>query len=311
MEILLIFILGHFISDFVTQTDPLSHYKREYWPRINRGIIEHILHHFGLTLFLLLIFQGFNIHWKIWVSLLLICMVHYMIDWLKEGYTGRIIKRSINQQDKSIFHYLLSKHTTFFMLDQLIHLLMIYGILYFFNQVASPAMIRENIYQWSAGEMMISHQSKFLIITILVIGLVFVSGFFINNLLKDIRQERLKLLDETLATTIITDNNQWESQDSIRHHTTMDEDAHLFSLEEKSIDKTGRYIGYMERILIGIFVLLQTYSGLALLGAFKTLTRFKQLNDKDFAEYYLMGTLLSMVLGISFSIAIRWILLSF
>jgi hypothetical protein len=40
----------------------------------------------------------------------------------------------------------------------------------------------------------------------------------------------------------------------------------------------------------------------------KTLTRFKQFEDKTFAEYYLIGTLLSLIIGIVLAIAIKKIL---
>jgi vacuolar-type H+-ATPase subunit I/STV1 len=38
--------------------------------------------------------------------------------------------------------------------------------------------------------------------------------------------------------------------------------------------------------------------GLAFLAALKTLTRFKQFEHKQFAEYYLIGTLSSAIIGI-------------
>ena len=61
----------------------------------------------------------------------------------------------------------------------------------------------------------------------------------------------------------------------------------------------GRYIGYLERGLIVFFLLNNSIASLGLLATFKTLARFRQLDDQAFAEYYLLGTLLSLSFGIA------------
>lgn len=70
----------------------------------------------------------------------------------------------------------------------------------------------------------------------------------------------------------------------------------------------GRYIGYLERSLIIYFILAGSLSGLGLLATFKTLARFRQLEDQAFAEYYILGTLLSLLFGISGGYMIRFFL---
>lgn len=67
--------------------------------------------------------------------------------------------------------------------------------------------------------------------------------------------------------------------------------------EEDDISK-GKYIGILERLLICVFVVYGIYHGLLLLGAMKTLARFKLFENKAFAEYYLMGTLISLIIAI-------------
>lgn len=67
----------------------------------------------------------------------------------------------------------------------------------------------------------------------------------------------------------------------------------------------GRYIGYLERVLIIFFVLAHSIAGLGLLATFKTLARFRQLEDQAFSEYYILGTLLSLVFGIMGAYIIR------
>jgi hypothetical protein len=55
----------------------------------------------------------------------------------------------------------------------------------------------------------------------------------------------------------------------------------------------GRFIGILERILIFFFVLVSQYTAIAFIVAAKGFTRFKDLDQREFAEYVLIGTLLS------------------
>ena len=61
--------------------------------------------------------------------------------------------------------------------------------------------------------------------------------------------------------------------------------------------RVGEAIGIIERLLIVTFVLVGAESAIGLVIAAKTLARFKQLDDRDFAEYYLLGTLASVAVA--------------
>lgn len=56
----------------------------------------------------------------------------------------------------------------------------------------------------------------------------------------------------------------------------------------------GRAIGYLERAIVFILTLTGNFAGLGLVLVAKGIARFQQLNDRDFAEYVLIGTLLSI-----------------
>ncbi|SHF48764.1 hypothetical protein SAMN05443144_10968 [Fodinibius roseus] len=61
----------------------------------------------------------------------------------------------------------------------------------------------------------------------------------------------------------------------------------------------GRLIGLLERIFIFIFVLLNQYSAIGFILAAKGVTRFNNFkDDRPFAEYVLIGTLLSTLLAL-------------
>jgi hypothetical protein len=62
--------------------------------------------------------------------------------------------------------------------------------------------------------------------------------------------------------------------------------------------RVGSTIGVLERILIVVFVLTGTDVAIGFVVAAKTLARFKLLDDRAFAEYYLLGTLASVAVAI-------------
>jgi hypothetical protein len=62
--------------------------------------------------------------------------------------------------------------------------------------------------------------------------------------------------------------------------------------------RVGATIGILERILIVVFVLTGTDVAIGFVVAAKTLARFRLLDDRDFAEYYLLGTLGSVSVAI-------------
>jgi hypothetical protein len=65
-----------------------------------------------------------------------------------------------------------------------------------------------------------------------------------------------------------------------------------------SPDQVGAAIGVLERLLIVTFVLTGADAAVGFVVAAKTLARFRQLEDRQFAEYYLLGTLGSISVAI-------------
>ena len=70
--------------------------------------------------------------------------------------------------------------------------------------------------------------------------------------------------------------------------------------ETKENVQLGRYIGILERLLIITAIYAEQFSLIPMLLAAKSLMRFPEVNkgDKQYAEYFLIGTLLSFFLAI-------------
>jgi hypothetical protein len=84
------------------------------------------------------------------------------------------------------------------------------------------------------------------------------------------------------------------------------------TMENETIDSRelhrGKIIGVIERILFFFFVVTNNYASIAFILTAKGITRYKELDDKNFAEYFLIGTLLSSALSIFWAFYIHWII---
>lgn len=69
--------------------------------------------------------------------------------------------------------------------------------------------------------------------------------------------------------------------------------------------RAGRLIGILERLLILFFVLVNQFTAIAFIIAAKGIARFKELEERRFAEYVLIGTLLSTGLAMIVALVVR------
>ena len=86
----------------------------------------------------------------------------------------------------------------------------------------------------------------------------------------------------------------------IRKWNTLEKDA-IEKKGELTLPSAGKYIGYLERLLILTFVISNNLSAVGFLLAAKSIFRFgelKEQNDIRFTEYVLTGTLMSFAFAI-------------
>lgn len=74
------------------------------------------------------------------------------------------------------------------------------------------------------------------------------------------------------------------------------------------INHTGKIIGILERSIILILAAMGEFSAIGFVIAAKSIARFKELDDREFAEYYLVGTMLSVFIALLGGLAARYIL---
>jgi len=85
-------------------------------------------------------------------------------------------------------------------------------------------------------------------------------------------------------------------------------------MEKDHLDVTeinrGRLIGNLERLVLTIVVAAGSYAALAFLVAAKGLIRSEDLQERDFAEYFLVGSLSSVLVALCSGVVIRFTLLA-
>lgn len=77
---------------------------------------------------------------------------------------------------------------------------------------------------------------------------------------------------------------------------------------EKGLPRAGRMIGMLERGIILTFIFFGDLGSISFVFLAKSMARFRQLENRQFAEYYLIGTLFSFFFAIIVAIAAQAIL---
>ena len=59
--------------------------------------------------------------------------------------------------------------------------------------------------------------------------------------------------------------------------------------------RAGRWIGVFERLIMALGIIVHSWEILAAVIALKTVARFKEMDERNFAEYFLVGSLFSIL----------------
>ncbi len=79
-------------------------------------------------------------------------------------------------------------------------------------------------------------------------------------------------------------------------------------LKDEQEYERGKLIGILERTFIYFLILLNQIGAIAVIIALKSLARFNELDNKSFAEYFLIGSLLSLLVAAGPAIVVKYLL---
>ncbi|GLH62545.1 DUF3307 domain-containing protein [Parageobacillus sp. G301] len=274
------FYVAHLLGDFIFQSDRLVKERKDK-PLVALG--KHIAIHIVLMAIasLMMMFVHHSFHLSIFLLLgqviLLISICHYLIDYGKIKWNDKLKGTG--------------SRAFLFLIDQILHFLTIWIVFY---DMVIPAWLLENgipsfLEGWDTDEKIVATICVFILAT-------YGAGHFLQILLQnmvpnyELQEGIYRLSDEKIEVKTKHENNGRQEVEI----TTVKTEQFFHD----SPAKIGQIIGMLERTLIIIFMMMDMPQGLAFLAALKTLTRFKQFEHKQFAEYYLIGTLSSAIIGI-------------
>ena len=78
--------------------------------------------------------------------------------------------------------------------------------------------------------------------------------------------------------------------------------------DDKGLEGAGAIIGILERFFTLTFVLAGEFTAIALIFTAKSIARFEELKNRPFSEYYLIGTLTSILVAVIVGILAEWCL---
>lgn len=275
-------ILAHLIADFYLQTDKMVNNKL-------KNIKKHIFHHVivtGIVLSASMIYHSEKIHilTNLIFPMALISTTHFFIDILKIKLLDKI---RINNEENL-------KRLGFFLLDQVLHLCMIILACYLFFHHDLMG-----IFRIIEANQKLSTLNTILFILIIVIVATNVSGHIIKILVGSLPNHLLTFEGK------YTFKNERHADQVNKNNLTEEYNYSIFSKQDLS---RGKIIGYIERLLVLLLTFYSAYPAIGFIVAAKSIARFKQMDDRDWAEYFLLGTLTSMFIGITLGILLREVL---
>ncbi|MBC1983378.1 DUF3307 domain-containing protein [Listeria booriae] len=265
-------LLGHFLGDFVLQTDTMANVKKEAFSSRKLRILGlHVFIHFCLYFLAVLGYWFVGRNTDIWLLMGMIVgisLLHLVIDLVKAP-----VERVLG--DSSLVRLCT------YVGDQLLHVLIIFLAV---RALAPISLDGLSLY------------AKLCALGCLLIVIVYFVGYLIPYILEVLmpgfnNEKRIVSITKVDGKILLTKNQE------------------VAAVTNKEL-KAGRYIGGLERLLLLIFMALQIYSAIPIIVALKTLARFKDLeNNRAFAEYYLIGNFLSMIFGVLIGIVFNYVLL--
>ncbi|MCG3795978.1 hypothetical protein CON78_29970 [Bacillus toyonensis] len=293
--ILLTLIIAHLIADFYCQTDEMVKDKKKYLKR-------HLIHHSVVTFVGLLILFVLNnslnnILSQVVLPTACIVLVHFIIDSIK-------IKATNNVKEK---YNVKSWNLVLFIVDQILHFLSILIVCHFVFDINISTLITKMLillHLVPGNKPIISPINIVMFFVVIVIISTTVSGHIIRLLLGTL-PNHLALFEGKYTLKDVLNKEGVLKTDNAQ--ASISEEYSYMVIKEQSFSR-GKIIGYVERILVIVLVFQNQYAAIGFILAAKSLARFKQMDDRDWAEYFLLGTLVSILLGIIYGITISLVL---
>lgn len=257
-------ILGHIIGDFYIQTNHVAFKKKQsFWYMLLHCFLYTVVMCGTLTTCLGSFIQGVKVA-------IIIGSSHILVDSIK-------LKIKSNYVKAIRYEYIL------FLIDQILHII----ILFFICSIFPIDFQREKYILLSLGHGIRLQKAIVIVIaglicwkpTVILISLVFK---VIPKTVEEADYDKEEYVKAAEVKKVLEKPMTHENIDN-----------------NKEVLRIGSWIGILEREIILLLGLLGQYGAIGFVLTAKSLARYKQLENKAFAEKYLVGTLLSSFIAIA------------
>lgn len=279
--IVLSLVIAHLAGDFLLQTDRMVMEKKKY-------IWKHIIHHFLLTVLVLQLLVP-HLWDKVIFTAGAIAGTHLIIDLLKIKFFD-----NLNHEENL-------KKLWAFLFDQLLHLGVILGVCHTFLNINMAFAGGKALDVLRDNSVTLGTVNSILFTVIIVLLATSVSGHIVRILLGTLPGQ---LMTFEGKYSFRNERKEGSLQDRSAGNSGVTEEYNYMVFSKHDLSR-GKLIGYLERLLVILLTFYSAYPAIGFIVAAKSIARFKQLDDRDWAEYFLLGTLASMLLGIALGILLR------
>jgi hypothetical protein len=313
-------VLAHLVADFVIQTGSIVAAKNS---RGSRGWLGLGAHALGVAVCLVPVALAFG-PGGLW-TLLAITVGHVLVDQTKILLTRRVERRAIAAADRrhegeapaaGLGRAWTPLPALYFALDQLAHLAVTFAAWAIWLSGEPPTA------EWSSFVGNLLAGRDLAVVHEVVLGAVVVSALLIANVRAGalfvailVRPNELGAeigalagaaegsADALAAAAEPSRSRAWDVRigpiaGRVEEDPPPAADPATAPPPSPPAAQVGATIGILERLLIVTFVLAGAEVAIGLVVAAKTIARFRLLDDRDFAEYYLLGTLGSVTVAI-------------
>ncbi|MFW6264996.1 MAG: DUF3307 domain-containing protein [Bacillota bacterium] len=254
--VLIIFLLAHFLADFVFQSNEVATKKKEK--------ITYLVKHIFIVFFVYFIFILPIFSLRFLIIITAIALLHFLID---------LLKITLEQREK------IAEIHAFF-IDQLLHIVILFLLYPAYWPISFQEWIIRMFYQFSNFYELTFSFNYFDILRFIIIisGYIFVwkpGSQIVEKTLKNYRITKPEPVKEILINT------------------------------EKETANPGELIGKLERVLLLSFIISNNFLAISIIFTAKSVARFSNFKDKDFANYYIIGTLISLLIAMGVGFVVK------
>ncbi len=258
--LLLTYLIGHILGDYYFQSDEVASSKDYNIKALNKHGLIYLITMLLVT-FPIYSYGFYNLN--IVVAAIIISLIHYLLDLIKKN-------KQIDADQKNMENSLKIKS---YITDQLLHILTILILTFLVENTKLFENFNGPFIKFTANNLTVLPLAEFV---------QHISNFSYSDILSWILAILIIIKPIQITIKIVLNNYKPDEKK-----------------EDNSLSNAGALIGVLERCIIFLLLASNQYAAIGFVLTAKSVARYNKIAEEHkFAEYFLLGTLLSTLLVI-------------